>query len=220
MHRLRIVLIALLLTSCTDSHKLTRMGAPAASLPQGASAYVALPADGRYGKAIYTSSGAQTAREVAAAFAPYLSTISIATVSEDTATAIASARAGGYDYLIYPQILHWEDRATEWSLKPDRVSVKLTVMEAASGRVVDSGVIEGRSGLATIGGDHPQDLLATPLQDYASSVTGPASRAPAASTVATPAAARAAPAPVAPTTPARAGAPRATNPDVPPGFTY
>lgn len=109
MCRFLMVLFALLIAGCADSHKLTRIGPASAPLSPGASAYVALPTDGRYGEIFYASSGGQTAREVAAAFAPYLSKIVIATASEDVATAAGSAAADGYDYLLYPQILHWED---------------------------------------------------------------------------------------------------------------
>ena len=161
-----------MIAGCADSHKLTRIGTTSVPLSPGASAYVALPTDGRYGEISYASSGAQTAREVGAAFAPYVSKIAIATAGEDVATATGSAAADGYDYLLYPQILHWEDRATEWSGKSDRVTVKLSVMQTDTGDVLDSGVIEGTSGLATFGGDHPQDLLAQPLREYAATLFG------------------------------------------------
>jgi Domain of unknown function (DUF4823) len=66
--------------------------------------------------------------------------------------------------------LQWEDRATEWSAKPDVASVKISIVAAKSGQLIDSAVINGKSGLATFGGDHPQDLLPKPMADYASSM--------------------------------------------------
>jgi hypothetical protein len=44
------------------------------------------------------------------------------------------------------------------------------VIDVASGEVLDSAVIEGKSKWATLGGDHPQDLLESPLSDYARSL--------------------------------------------------
>jgi hypothetical protein len=166
MLRALIYLTALIVAGCADTHKLTRMSVASAPLSREASAYIALPADGRYGEILYPGSGAQTAQEIAAAFAPYLFRISVATVSEDVAGALGSAEAGGYDYVVYPEILHWEDRATEWSGKPDLVSIRISMMQTSSRDVLDSGIIEGASGVATFGGDHPQDLLPEPLHKY------------------------------------------------------
>jgi hypothetical protein len=72
--------------------------------------------------------------------------------------------------LLYPQILQWEDRATEWSGKPDIAAVKLSVLSTDTGALLDSVIIEGKSGLATFGGDHPQDLLPKPMAEYAASL--------------------------------------------------
>ncbi|WP_428785404.1 DUF4823 domain-containing protein [Vibrio splendidus] len=33
-----------------------------------------------------------------------------------------------------------------------------------------SGIIEGKSGLATFGGDHPQDLLSEPVSEFMASL--------------------------------------------------
>jgi hypothetical protein len=70
--------------------------------------------------------------------------------------------------LVYPTILHWEDRATEWSGIPDRVEIKIEIIGATTGKGLDSAIIKGKSGLATFGGDHPQDLLPKPVEDYVS----------------------------------------------------
>ena len=92
--------------------------------------------------------------------------ISVLSETENYDTALNSARQGDYTYLFFPTITHWEDRATEWSGIPDQIAVKLTVIDLASGQPVSSATIEGTSGLATFGGDHPQDLLPEPLKAY------------------------------------------------------
>lgn len=158
--------VAIAVAGCTDTHKLVRPTESAAPLSAAASGYVALPADGRYGDTLYSGSGMQTAQGVATAFARYLKAISVATAIEDVETARRSAQEGGYDYLLFPQILHWEDRATEWSGKSDRISVKLSVIRTENGEVVDSAVVDGKSKWMTMGGDHPQDLLAAPFNEY------------------------------------------------------
>jgi len=46
----------------------------------------------------------------------------------------------------------------------------LDVVNVRTGDLISSGVIKGRSGLATFGGDHPQDLLPEPVAEFLSSV--------------------------------------------------
>lgn len=74
------------------------------------------------------------------------------------------------EYVLKPQILHWEDRATEWSAKPDRVKVSLPLYK--SGQLVGSALISAKSSYWTLGGDHPEDLLDAPFEAYAASLAG------------------------------------------------
>jgi hypothetical protein len=140
------------------------------SLQTQGSAYVALTPDGKYQGDVYAGSGYMTARIVASAFAPFLSKVTSGVEVEDFEQAIATAKRRGFTYLLYPMIRHWEDRATEWSMKPDRVAIELSVVLVGPERVLDSVVIEGKSTLATFGGDHPQDLLPEPVGEYAASL--------------------------------------------------
>jgi hypothetical protein len=171
----QIVLIAfsMALFGCADTHQLMRPSSATVLLPGQASACVAIPRDGRYGQTSYPGSGALTAQAVAAAFAPYLTKTTVALSFEELEAAQRSAKAGGYSHVIYPQILHWEDRATEWSMKPDVASVKISLIALDRGVVLDSAVVGGKSGVATLGGDRPEHLLPKPLADYAASLFGP-----------------------------------------------
>jgi hypothetical protein len=96
--------------------------------------------------------------------------VTVGVKTEDFDAARKSAQAGGYTYLLYPEILHWEDRATEWSGRPDQASVKVSVVRMDSGAVLDSAVVGGKSGLGTLGGDRPEHLLPKPLSDYAATL--------------------------------------------------
>ena len=64
--------------------------------------------------------------------------------------------------LIEPKILHWEDRATEWSGKADRVKVSLPLYR--SGSLIGSALVTANSSFFTFGGDHPEDLLDAPFE--------------------------------------------------------
>ncbi|WP_333692374.1 DUF4823 domain-containing protein [Pseudomonas syringae] len=64
----------------------------------------------------------------------------------------------------------YQDRATEWSMIPDKVEIKVDVVQVSSGDVISSGIIKGKSGLSTLGGDHPQDLLPEPVAEFVDSL--------------------------------------------------
>lgn len=167
-----LIPLALVAAGCADTHHLVRStsAGQTVTLERGDSAYVAVSNDGRYGNTVYSGSAAMASQAVAAAFGTYLRSITVSPRPEEFDQALQSAKSGSFTYLIYPEILHWEDRATEWSGRPDVASVKVSIVAAKSAQVVDSVVINGKSGLATFGGDHPQDLLPKPMADYAASL--------------------------------------------------
>ncbi len=171
--RMRIIsalFAAVMLTACADTHQLARVPGTVGTLSRQASAYVSVPRDGSYGVQPYPGSGGLTAQAVAVAFAPYFTRTTAGLKTEDFDGAFKSAREGGYTYLVYPEILHWEDRATEWSARPDQASVKVSIVRTDTGAVIDSAVVGGKSGLATFGGDRPEHLLPKPLSDYAATL--------------------------------------------------
>ena len=69
-------------------------------------------------------------------------------------------------------ILHWEERATEWSGKPDQITIQVTLYDVSSKQVLDKVTIKGQSKWATFGGNHPQDLLAKPIEKYVAELFG------------------------------------------------
>jgi hypothetical protein len=157
---------ALPIAACADTHSVERPSLPSTKLRPGASAFVAVPTDGRYGRTVYNGSGLMTTQIVARALARKLQNVEQATEVQSHEAALLAARRGGAIYLFVPTILQWEDRATEWSGISDKVEIQLRVIDVASGAELDRAIINGRSGLATFGGDHPQDLLPKPVGDY------------------------------------------------------
>ncbi|MEN8167383.1 MAG: DUF4823 domain-containing protein [Pseudomonadota bacterium] len=166
----RLVFALLLVSSllgCSDTHRLVRTEGVDLTASKALSAYLVVPRDGQYGTIFYTGSGAMVAQEVEMAFSPYLENIVVGGRYEHLDNALSRAREKAVDYLIYPEILHWEDRATEWSGRPDVVSIRVTIIDVSTGEKVDSAELGGTSKVMSWGGDHPQDLLAKPLADYA-----------------------------------------------------
>ena len=165
MRKFLVLGLVLVIAGCADSHSVSSLGTHERLSPNS-TVYVSVPTDGRYGNINYAGSGQTTAQTVASAFARHVDRVEVGASVETLEKAQASAQVLNADYIVVPQILHWEDRATEWSGIPDRVEVKVTVRDAQSGRTLASAVVGGKSGLATFGGDHPQDLLAEPLTEY------------------------------------------------------
>ena len=162
--------MALFLFGCEHTYEIQRSDTGTAQLESSGSAYVALPKDGRFEHIVYYGSGKKLANATLMAFSPYLKNIVIGEKIEKLGQALETAGDGNHTYLIYPEILHWEDRATEWSGKQDRLIVQITVTNVATGGVLDRGTLKGTSKWGTWGGDHPEDLLAEPLKNYAASL--------------------------------------------------
>lgn len=168
-----LMFLCVLLSSCADSKELLRVGASAPNsrkLSAEDSFYISIPADGAYGSTTYSGSGTMTSRLLLSAFSKRARNVQMAKTYQEFKDNLQATRESNLGYLVYPTIMHWEDRATEWSGKPDRVEVKVDVFEAPSGSLFDSVIIKGRSGLATFGGDHPQDLLPDPMEEFVASL--------------------------------------------------
>jgi hypothetical protein len=170
MRLVLIVLLVALLSACADSHQLLRTGRDAPKLEPSRNIYVSVPKDGRYGETEYSGSGQNTAQIVFMAFSQYANRVEVGHDYQTLDEALNAARKLGAFYLVSPAILEWEDRATEWSGIPDKASIKISVIDIGSVATIDSVVIKGKSGLATFGGDHPQDLLPKPVGEYVKSL--------------------------------------------------
>ena len=141
-------------------------------LSRDASAYVAAPADGRYEQINYAGSGQQTATEVSAAFSRYLKRMELAPAVAEFPVSLSAARAGAFDYLVWPEIVHWEDRATEWSGKRDRIEIKIQVVDAKTGATIDATTVKGVGTWWTLGGFKPEKMLTIPINEHVDSLFG------------------------------------------------
>ena len=150
-------------------------GSPA--LRSGASVYVALAADGRDDRPrTYAGSGKWTTDAIVEALRLRGFRLVFGTAPESIKRAIATGRANHTSYVVYPHINRWEDRATEWSGRPDSLMLSIRVLELSTGKAVDFRTLEAKSRWATLGGDHPQDLLPELISRWASGLAGAAPR--------------------------------------------
>lgn len=142
-------------------------------LRNDAMVYIAFPFDGVYKKEAVPESGKRTAAVLQEAFARHTRGALLARRPELMPEAIESAQRSRCQYLVFPSILRWEDRSTEWSGLRDRMELKLDLVDTLSGETLYTTVIKGRSKWMTDGGDAPQDLLETPVRHYADSLFRP-----------------------------------------------
>lgn len=169
MRYLVSLLFAVGLSGCASTYKQEVVTSPSAKLERSKAVLIATPKNGAYDQKAYQASGQQTAAAVRAAFARFSDRVIVSSRCADL-PCLQAEGANGYTYFVVPEILHWEDRNTEWSGIPDRVEVKLVISDSRSNAEVASIVISGKSKWATFGGDHPQDLLPEPIKQYVESL--------------------------------------------------
>jgi hypothetical protein len=166
---INLLIIALLITGCTATYHQQALSDNARKLDKGKGVFISVPEDGRYGNHEYFNSGKMTANAVKAALLKYTNTVKVSNECHaDNCFSVIPIET--YSYYVKPEILHWEDRATEWSGKPDRLEVMLTVFDTATGAEISTVSLNGKSKFLTFGGDHPQDLLPEPINKYIESL--------------------------------------------------
>ena len=157
------------LSGCSATYQQQVVKRPQSPLERGKGIFVSTPKNGWYGKTEYQNSGKMTANAVKAAFSRFSNNVFVSEqcLGLECLKLIPTER---YEYYIEPEILHWEDRATEWSGLPDKIEIKISVYDARLGTELASSILTARSKWATFGGDHPQDLLPEPLNQYIESL--------------------------------------------------
>ena len=146
------------------------LGPPPKLDARNCSVYISTPSDGSFGSTVCPNSGRMTAQAIKSAFLKKVTRVKVSPGTETYETGLKNASSQDFSHYLWLDILHWEERATEWSGLPDRIEVKIKLIRVDDARTVDSVIIKGSSKWATMGGDHPQDLLPKPLNSYVSSI--------------------------------------------------
>lgn len=161
-----IFIMGILLCSCAGTTRLERNSDQTVRLQSEGTVYVSLSADGRYGDIVYNGSGLAVNQAIAAAFMHFADKVEQATKTETQAEALESAQKISATYAAFPSILHWEDRSTEWSGISDKIEIRMRILDVKDGSLIDKAIITGKSSWWTLGGDHPQDMLDKPINQY------------------------------------------------------
>jgi hypothetical protein len=166
MRKLLALLCLLALTACSQKYALDSYQSPPQRLANGSAIYVMVPENGQYSGRPYANSGEATARALVASLSRVTNKVESGAAPESVDAARAAARSKGVAYVFQPLILNWTDRATEWSGIPDRITIKVVVYDAESGKDIASIMGRASSKWGTVGGDHPQDLLPKIMDEF------------------------------------------------------
>ncbi|WP_295861096.1 DUF4823 domain-containing protein [uncultured Fibrobacter sp.] len=151
-----------LMSGCTASYKSEFM-TPQSSMQDQTSILIVTPEPGRYATVEYPTSGIEVASALAQElkqYSPQISTIPTPVTIEN----ITDGDLQKFDYIFIPQILHWEDRATGWSMKPDRIKIRFDIFNNQR-QLVNSYLITGRSAYIVWISKTPDSLLRKPIRD-------------------------------------------------------
>lgn len=159
----------LFLSGCSSSYKHSEYQSPEVKLDQSMGVLISTPENGWYDQTEYRNSGRMTANAIRSAFSKNTSKVTITTDCKGQ-ECLNSIDTDTYGYFVEPIILHWEDRATEWSGKLDKVEIQIITYDSKNKKEIGNTTYTGKSKWLTFGGDHPQDLLEEPTQKYVESL--------------------------------------------------
>jgi len=162
---------SLFLAGCTAKYHQEVIDQNTMKLKTGKGVFISVPRDGFYGPQRYPNSGEMTAQAIKEAFARYTHTIEVSSECQGEGC-LDGISSENYTYYVCPDILHWEERATEWSCLPDQIRVKIVIYAVDDRSVISSVILQGKSKTVSLGGDHPQDLLPEPISQYLSTLYG------------------------------------------------
>jgi hypothetical protein len=166
-----VLLPAILLVGCVHKYAIPANLEGAGSLPAAAVAYVTFPSDGKddNGRS-YPRSGEWTQAAVSEALADLgLDVVRAPAPATRDETALAASEAEA-QLLVRLELVHWSDRATEWSGIPDRITLRTEIRNVGTDALLSAQDVRASSRWATLGGDHPQELLPELARRWAASL--------------------------------------------------
>ncbi|MDO8544566.1 MAG: DUF4823 domain-containing protein [Opitutaceae bacterium] len=163
---LLLLTIGIALVGCQTTTVAPVSGVPKAKLLRAEKIYVVTPRDGSYGETKYAGSGPAVAATLEGAFSRYAADVVNGPSVDSLSEAVAAARQKGCSYVVSPKITQWEDRATEWSGRRDKIGFIVKVVRTEDQAEIATAEIVGKSSLMTFGGDRPQDMLKKPVDEF------------------------------------------------------
>lgn len=167
-----IGLVVFLFTGCyVEKHNITpTTQIDRVFLEPASKVYIAKPEDGSFGQIKYYESGFAVASTLKNNIFRYTKDIIVSNKITKLDDALLEAKKENSKYLFYPTILLWEDRATQWSGKSDKIHINITVIDVLTGKEISSTDIKSNSSFWTLRNASPAELLEEPLSQYINSL--------------------------------------------------
>jgi len=119
---------------------------------------IMLATDGTYGGKIYRGSGRLMTSRIKQSL---IGKVKNAPIVESAAlkNAFAYCKKENIPFLIKPSVLHWEDRATNWSALPDIIKIELTLLNSENQAVINTILFNASSSWWTFVNNPSEDML-------------------------------------------------------------
>ena len=163
-----LFIIALSFVSCTSTYKYDFNNPSNETLEKNKEIAVSVSEDGSYGSDIYNGSGRTLSKTIRQQLKEYSSNV-VVLKNNETLNDFTDEEIKNYDYIVIPEILHWEDRATAWSGIPDKIEVSIEIYDSKR-NLLKSAILSGKSASMTLGSTDPSELLEEPLSTFFKSV--------------------------------------------------
>ena len=164
------IALAFITTGCTASYERTFINQRSNHDYTPARFLLVTPANGTFGKIDYPTSGSEVIATLTKELKRYTNAISTV-LTPTPIDQLQDQDVEAADYIIIPEILHWEDRATGWSMKPDRIEVRFDIYNNQR-ELIDSYQIKGRSAYIVWVSKQPNSLLPKPIRQMLTELLG------------------------------------------------
>jgi hypothetical protein len=142
--RVGLLILSTTVCGCTATYTQNNIIDLGSKLTKSRPIVIATPVDGYYMDQQYPNSGKMTATAVKSSFAMF-ATSTVVVPNCNTLECLKNSQPNDSSYYVIPEILHWEERATEWSGLPDKIEIKLSVNDGQNLKSIASTVISGKS---------------------------------------------------------------------------
>lgn len=153
-----LILVGWLAVGCAYTEVRPRAAGAVAALSSDSTAWVLVPEDGQYGPQVYAGSGQAVANATIEAMSP-APPLMLLMPGIDLHRARIRAATEDVDWVVVPSLIHWEDRATNWSGRRDLIRVDLSVYRTNPWELAAQVMFEARNSWFTLFNNPPRDLL-------------------------------------------------------------
>ena len=171
------LVLFLMLSGCATQYEIYNAGNEI-SLNKNISLLLVCGNLGTYGDNTYPDSAKNLVRKAQGAFSEYLQKVEVNINQLTLQKALYETNKKKLDYLIYINIIHWEDRATYWSGIRDTAEIKLRIYDSRTNEKNGGYVISGKGTIWRGAlGHHPQHIFKIALDKLASDLVTPSQKA-------------------------------------------